>query len=298
VAPDYSKCDAKLLDKWGKAEQKAIDAGTSCIDSVSDAAIQSFVTSHTDTVATALDGGALPDCGDGAVNVAGEQCDGGDLGGETCATLGFGGGSLACDGGCALDTSGCFAKRPASGQTTAYGAGTDGAVQAGQALSYTDNGDGTITDNNTGLMWEKKDDSGGIHDKDNGYTWSTGTNDMDGTMVTTFLDTLNDVGGGGANCFAGHCDWRIPNVKELQSIVNYEVLFPAVAPAFHQAGTCTGCVDVTLASCSCTASYLYWSATTLASSPGFAWFVPFDGGGVGNVVKTIFLQVRAVRGGL
>ena len=41
---------------------------------------------------------------------------------------------------------------PASGQTTAYGPGSDGDVRAGAALSYTDNGDGTITDNNTGLM--------------------------------------------------------------------------------------------------------------------------------------------------
>ena len=86
----------------------------------------------------------------------------------------------------------------ASGQITAYGAGSDGDVQAGAALAYVDNGDGTVFDLNTGLVWEKKDDSGGIHDKDNGYTWSTGTDDMDGTIMSTFLATLN--GGGG---FAG-----------------------------------------------------------------------------------------------
>lgn len=67
-------------------------------------------------------------------------------------------------GGGRLSTCGGF---PASGHTTAYGTGSDGDVQAGSTLSYTDNGDGTITDNVTGLMWEKKDDSGGIHDKDN-----------------------------------------------------------------------------------------------------------------------------------
>ena len=104
---------------------------------------------------------------------------------------------------------------PATGQTTSYGTGTDADVQAGDALSYTDNGDGTITDHNTGLMWEKKDDSGGIHDFDNTYSWcvdvspangtcDNGTNSMDGTIVT-FLATLN--GGGG---FAGYTDWRIP----------------------------------------------------------------------------------------
>ncbi len=72
-------------------------------------------------------------------------------------------------------------KFPATGQTTCYtsggavtpcaGTGQDGDVQAGATLSYTDNGDGTITDNNTGLMWEKKSDDGSIHDKDTTYTW-------------------------------------------------------------------------------------------------------------------------------
>jgi hypothetical protein len=189
---------------------------------------------------------------------------------------------------------------PASGQTTAFGAGSDGDVQAGAPLAYTDNGDGTITDLNTGLMWEKKDDSGGIHDKDNTYTWSTGTNNMDGTIVTTFLNTLNDVAGGGASCFAGHCDWRVPNAKELPSIVDYQVFNPSVDPAFHQSATCTGCTDVTLASCSCTASSIYWSSTTVTDNPGFAWFVSFSGGVVGNGGSKTgsLLRVRAVRGGL
>jgi hypothetical protein len=40
--------------------------------------------------------------------------------------------------------------RPRTGQTTPYGTGSDGAVRAGLILSYTDNSDGTITDNNTG----------------------------------------------------------------------------------------------------------------------------------------------------
>jgi hypothetical protein len=69
---------------------------------------------------------------------------------------------------------------PATGQTTCWdsagavipcaGTGNDGDIQAGATLSYTDNGDGTITDNNTGLMWAKKSDDGSIHDKDNAYT--------------------------------------------------------------------------------------------------------------------------------
>ena len=56
-----------------------------------------------------------------------------------------------------------------------------GTIQAGATLRYVDNGDGAITDLNTGLIWEKKDDnnSGGLHDKDNTYRWSG-----DGTQET------------------------------------------------------------------------------------------------------------------
>ncbi len=44
----------------------------------------------------------------------------------------------------------------------------------------------------TGLMWEKKTDDGTIHDKDNVYTWSTGSPyNPDGTTFFTFLATLN-----------------------------------------------------------------------------------------------------------
>jgi hypothetical protein len=51
------------------------------------------------------------------------------------------------------------------------GTGQDGDLQTGAARSYTDNGDGTITDNTTGLMWEKITDDGSIHDVNNVYTW-------------------------------------------------------------------------------------------------------------------------------
>ena len=184
---------------------------------------------------------------------------------------------------------------PESGQTTSYGTGSDGAVQAGTALSYTDNGNGTITDNVTGLMWEKKDDSGGIHDKDNGYTWGMTSSPytMNGTMVTTFLANLNAGGG-----FAGYTDWRIPNAKELQSIVNYENVNPSVDAAFHKSATCGGCADVTAAACSCTASDDYWSSSTYRNFPSSAWGVYFFVGSVGALAKSSTYKVRAVRGGL
>jgi hypothetical protein len=70
------------------------------------------------------------------------------------------------------------------------------------ATRFTDNGT-TVTDNLTGLQWEKKTDDSTVHDKDDRYSWSAGFAAADGTAFTTFLPVLN----GGA-CFAGQCDWR------------------------------------------------------------------------------------------
>ncbi len=96
---------------------------------------------------------AAQGCGDGGIDV-GEDCDLGNLNGGTCAGEGFAGGELRCGAGCAFDTSGCYATR------------------------FEDNGNGTITDNETGLMWEKKvkldlaTDLANLQDADNAYPWS------------------------------------------------------------------------------------------------------------------------------
>ncbi len=107
---------------------------------------------------------------------------------------------------------------PATGQTTCWnsagqvisctGTGQDGDIQAVATLVYTGNGDGTITDNNTKLVWEKQSGGGSIHDIDNVYTWA------DAFAV--------HVAGLNAANFAGHNDWRLPNVKELLSIIDYQ----------------------------------------------------------------------------
>jgi len=179
---------------------------------------------------------------------------------------------------------------PATGQTSCWnsfgqsipcaGTGQDGDKQAGATLSYTDNGNGMITDNNTGLAWEKKSDDGSIHDKDNVYTWD---------QAFAYVAGLNT-----SPCFANSCDWRVPNVKELQSIVNYQNSGPAVSAAFNN--NCTP--GSTVLTGSCTADLYYWSATALAVSPGLAMMVDFSGGLVdfdNKINSTRF--VRAVRGG-
>lgn len=169
---------------------------------------------------------------------------------------------------------------PATGQTTIYRTGDDGDVQAGATLDYTDNGDGTITDNNTRLQWAKKSSDGSIHDVDNTYTWED--------AFAVYVAGLNM-----AN-FAGHNDWRLANAKELQSIVNYQNVDPAVSAVFN-----TGCAaNCTVTICSCTAASNYWSSTTSANDPTVAWVVNFNFGFVVAVNKSGDRRVRAVRGGL
>ncbi len=101
---------------------------------------------------------------------------------------------------------------------------------------------------------------------------------------------MNAQGGTG---FAGYSDWRIPNVKELQSIVSYEVPppGPTVSPVFN-----TGCTPgCSVTTCSCTRASYYWSSTT-GRDASSAWNVYFYWGGVYDGYKNISSYVRAVRG--
>ena len=90
-------------------------------------------------------------------------------------------------------------------------------------------------------------------------------------------------------------DWRVPNVTELQRIVNYEIEFPgpAVSPASNNLCV-AGCSRLT---CSCTQAGVYWSSSSDASGPQAAWSVYFDAGYVLQNPKTGASYVRAVRGG-
>ena len=202
-------------------------------------------------------------------------------------------GSCQDDGICSQSSGQRF---PATGQTTCWdtngnviacsGTGQDGQIQAGGALAYVDNGDGTITDLNTHLMWEKKSADGSIHDQSNLYGWAD--------AFSTFIGGLNAGGG-----FAGHTDWRLPNVKELQSIINYQnVNYQNVNLAVSTAFNANCAPDCTVTTCSCTQSNDYWSSTTYQDIPNDAWFVNFSYGGDSANSKSSNYYVRAVRGGL
>src|SRR3979411_2137083 len=131
---------------------------------------------------------------------------------------------------------------PATGQTetdTAFTADghipvqDDGAVRAGGALSYTGTGP-TIIDNNTGLEWEVlgQPDTinvgvGSIHDYRTRYWWSC-PNVAGVPMCGVNMSIWDKVLLMNQEGYAGYNDWRVPNVKELQSIIDYEAANPAV----------------------------------------------------------------------
>jgi len=173
---------------------------------------------------------------------------------------------------------------------------------------WVDNGDGTVTDNQTGLMWEKKTGTVGQpvscsppkapcpdpHDVNNAYAFS-GLKATYGELFTQFLAKLN-LGDDGASvsdpslppasqCFARHCDWRIPNVFELQTILRA----PPPSCSFSP------CVDPIFGP---TQPSGYWSFSLLASDSSYAWFVDFRSGGqVRNMLTSEDSHARAVRGG-
>ena len=152
-------------------------------------------------------------------------------------------------------------------------------LRAAAQSPYVDNGDGTITDQGSGLMWEKLSDDGTVHDQDNTYSWEA--------AVTDKIARLNNGSG-----FAGYKDWRLPSRNELKSIVDPRHQAPAVSPAFNAACT-SGC---TVTSCSCAVSGYYWSSSTDADNSKGAWFVDFKDGSVGSTTKWGLNYVRAVRG--
>jgi hypothetical protein len=168
-----------------------------------------------------------------------------------------------------------------------------------------DNGDGTTTDSDltvmdydTGLMWEKKADLDvcepysvcGIHDVLDTHDWAPGPSGVDwlptGTAFWGFLGVLNyHTVNGSDGCFAGHCDWRLPSIGELQTIL--------LAP--YPCGT-NPCIDETVFGP--TASADYWSATSDADDPQAAWLVYFVEGDPFPGDKLISAAVRAVRSAL
>jgi hypothetical protein len=144
-----------------------------------------------------------------------------------------------------------------------------------------------VTDKTTGLMWEKKTPvgSGGLHDAGNLYTWRSSGTLPDGTLYTDFLANLNldsTQSSPPKTCFANHCDWRIPNIVELQSIL--------ASPC----SASSACIDAIFGP---TQASFNWSSTSLLGDPDKAWILFMSNGFLTVRDKFTVNYARAVRGG-
>ncbi len=147
--------------------------------------------------------------------------------------------------------------------------GSDGDLQKGVSWPnprFTNNGDGTVTDNLTGLIWLKDANCFGRR------AWATALSDCNSLANGTC--GLNDGSSDG--------DWRLPNAKELYSLIDLG-RYGSALPSGHPF------TDVQ--------SDYYWSSTTYADSTSYAWFVNLNDGYVYNYSKVLSLYVWPVRGG-
>jgi hypothetical protein len=122
--------------------------------------------------------------------------------------------------------------------------------------NYTNNGDGTVTDIVTSLMWQQ----------------SSSTMKLDWTAANNYCSSLS---------LRGYADWRLPSTIELLSIVDYAKIDPA--PSIN-----TSIFTNTQVS-------HYWSSTSFAGSSADAWAVYFGGGGTASAAKSNALYTRCVR---
>lgn len=159
---------------------------------------------------------------------------------------------------------------PKTGQTTSYAAGDDGDLENGAAWPnprFTDNSDGTVTDNLTGLIWLKDANCFAL------AAWATALTDA---------NTLNS-GECSLSDGSAQGDWRLPNLRELQSLVDYGRSSPAL-PNGHPFTNVN--------------HFHYWSSSTFVNDTSTAWSTYMDDGDVQLFSKTLsFYHVWPVRGG-
>ena len=127
-----------------------------------------------------------------------------------------------------------------------------------------DNNDGTVSDSKTGLIWKKCSV---------GQSYNSGTNSCDGAATAhTWQAALKQ----------SDSVWRVPNIKELRSIVELSCYNPAINEAVFPE----------------TSSSYYWSSSPSANGSYYGWIVDFsNGSGSSNVFKDGNGYVRLVRSG-
>ncbi|MEI6236712.1 MAG: DUF1566 domain-containing protein [Planctomycetota bacterium] len=155
-----------------------------------------------------------------------------------------------------------------TGQTTSYDANDDGALQKGVTPPnprFTDNNDGTVTDNLTGLIWLKNANAFG------GLQWS---------QALFFTNILSN-GTAGLSDGSTAGQWRVPNIRELQSLIDFSNQSPVLTTGhpFTRVGS------------------TYWSSTTCKYNTGNAWCVSLTYGSTSSEYNGSVYVVWPVRGG-
>ena len=160
---------------------------------------------------------------------------------------------------------------PKTGQTQSYAVGDDGYLQKGVQWPdprFIDNGDGTVTDHLTGLIWLKN--AGCFAPKD---WWGA-------------LDASNNLENGqcGLSDGSNPGDWHLPNIKELNSLISqaYHMLNQPALPAGHPFNQLRD---------------NYWSSTVKQPEFNYAWFVDLEGPFTLREFRNVRFNVWPVRGG-
>lgn len=167
-----------------------------------------------------------------------------------------------------------------TGQTSSFSIGDDGDLQMGIAWAsprFSDHGDGTVTDNNTGLIWLKNADCFGNR------LWADALNDC------------NNLADGSCGLSDGSTagDWRLPSVNELLSLLDYGY---STSPALSNAA---GTGQWTEGDAFTGVNQIYWSSTTVSQPyiSEYAWVVDLwgyvDNNGKGSGGRCVW----PVRGG-
>lgn len=184
------------------------------------------------------------------------------------------------------------------------------------APRFEDCGDGTVADHKTDLRWEKKTGTPGDpvwcgpsdcpdpHDVRNVYFYSSTGTLPDGSAFENFLARLNGESppiGNDVGCFVARCDWRLPKLSELLTIM----IGPDSAPGQPQVCSAAPCIDPAFAAVAgpsaASMDYMtgYVSESTVfgAASPIFVWVAYMQYGTVNADYKTFSFAIRAVRSG-
>jgi len=169
-----------------------------------------------------------------------------------------------------------------TGQTKSWDTGDDGDLEKGVVWPnprFTDNEDGTVTDNLTGLIWLKNANCDG---------------QKEGRPALIFCNELEN-GSCGLTDGSSAGDWRLPNVKELQSLIDYGFSNPAL-PDTAGTGKWTDGDPFTNVQTGATTGY-YWTSTWPEFDSFSHYYVDVTRGRVSDADSESSYYVWPVRGG-